>query len=171
MRRRWIRFREALCICGFMKTCACCSLCGGASAVRPMVCTLWRKTALGSVGLAARRCTACFDVLEPKLCCHRLLRCHDPRAERTKCCRVRRASAQELAASHAGTKLKNIEHLHCIFATHWCATVHSPNATVHDALFIGHFGCLRTFTQQSATVSPQAPPDWRGRIRFVESWT
>ena len=54
---------------GFTKTRACCSLRGGASAVRPTVCTLCRRTALGSVSLAARRCAACFDILDPQLRC------------------------------------------------------------------------------------------------------
>ena len=67
------RVPQALCKRGFIKTCACCSPRGGASAVRPI---LTRKTSLGSVSLAARRCAACFDILDPQLCCQR----HDPRA-------------------------------------------------------------------------------------------
>ena len=59
-----------------------CSLRGGASAATAMVCTLFKKTALGFVSLAATRCTACFDIPDPQFRCQRLLGCHDPRAER-----------------------------------------------------------------------------------------
>ena len=76
--------REALCTRGSVEKSACCNLRGGASAARPMLCTLFRKTALESVSLVARRCTACFDTLDPQLCCQRLLRCHDPRQNGVK---------------------------------------------------------------------------------------
>ena len=48
-----------------------------------------------------------------------------------------RASAKQLAASLTGTKLKNIEQLHFIFATRqFVIIVHSPNAIVHFADFL-----------------------------------
>ena len=61
---------------GFMQTCACCILRGVASAVLPMVSTFWRKTTLGSVSLAARRCIAYFDMPDLMLSFRRLLKRH-----------------------------------------------------------------------------------------------
>ena len=72
LRRQWIGFREALCRRGFMKTSAWGSLRGKVGA-------LVRKTALGSIRLAARRCAACSRsaVLMPAAL-------HVPRRRRTE---------------------------------------------------------------------------------------
>ena len=112
VRRRWIGFREALCIRGFMKTCACCSLRGGASAAGPVVCTQLRKTAIGSAWPRDGALLAStFSIRRYVASGSSGATTPGPNGETLAGCV---ASAEKLASSLTGAKLKTIEQLHFV---------------------------------------------------------
>ena len=143
MRRRSIGFREALCMRGFMKTCACCSLRVGARFCSESHGVYTIKEDGARIGQPNRVIVHCLlphnrsTVMLPAA-----PQVPGPNGEETIAGCVARAQIS-LPSHSLGTKLQNTEQLHFIFTTQEFATVHSQNPTVHT-VFIWQFGCLRT---------------------------